>query len=376
MFERFTDRARRVLLLAQEEAKGLGHDSIGTEHLLLGLAAEGEGVAYVVLDTLEAPADAIRRRLASSEEGQERRADPAAALAAVGIDLEQVRREVEAIFGEGALQLARALPFTPLAKKTLEMASHQAVALGHNYIGTEHLLLAVAELTDGLAPVILAGLGVDRTELRETTLGVVRWAGELAAEPAYAELASLERAIPTLPEPFRVHARRIMSEVVYPARAQAILRVSRLGETGSPQAIAAAVATVGSAVEEAKGQLAGAGMSAFLDRVRSPLVVAARTALDRQLMNLGGLITVTNVPSFSAELLGSATRTLRAAETRREELWDRLWESGGDLPEDELVLGLLGMIAQAAQAALSVLGGVTRELSSMELPAAPLASSA
>ena len=110
MFERFTDRARRVVVLAQEEARMLNHNYIGTEHILLGLIHEGEGVAAKALESL-------------------------------GISLEGVREQVEEIIGQGQTAPAGHIPFTPRAKKVLELSLREALQLGHNYIGTEHILL-------------------------------------------------------------------------------------------------------------------------------------------------------------------------------------------------------------------------------------------
>ena len=110
MFERFTDRARRVVVLAQEEAKMLNHNYIGTEHILLGLIHEGEGVAAKALESL-------------------------------GISLDAVREQVQDIIGQGQQQPTGHIPFTPRAKKVLELSLREALQLGHNYIGTEHILL-------------------------------------------------------------------------------------------------------------------------------------------------------------------------------------------------------------------------------------------
>ena len=110
MFERFTDRARRVVVLAQEEARMLNHNYIGTEHILLGLIHEGEGVAAKALESL-------------------------------GISLEGVRQQVEEIIGQGQQAPSGHIPFTPRAKKVLELSLREALQLGHNYIGTEHILL-------------------------------------------------------------------------------------------------------------------------------------------------------------------------------------------------------------------------------------------
>jgi len=137
MFNRFTERARRVILLAREEAKRLNHDYLGTEHLLLGLIREGSGIAITALENL-------------------------------GIDLEQVKREVEKTVdrGGGTIFLGQ-IPFTPRAKKVLELAVTEARNLGHSYIGTEHLLLGLVRQGEGIAAQILVGLGVDLERLRE-----------------------------------------------------------------------------------------------------------------------------------------------------------------------------------------------------------------
>ncbi|WP_285780655.1 Clp protease N-terminal domain-containing protein, partial [Microtetraspora sp. NBRC 13810] len=120
MFERFTDRARRVVVLAQEEARLLGHDRIGTEHFLLGLVGEGEGVA-------------------------------AQAVLGPGVDLAAVRREVEELTGRGRAAPSGHVPFTPRAKKVLELSLREALQLGHNYIGTEHILLGLIREGEGVA---------------------------------------------------------------------------------------------------------------------------------------------------------------------------------------------------------------------------------
>ncbi len=140
MFNRFTERARRVILLAREEAKRLDHDYLGTEHLLLGLIREGEGVG-------------------------------ATALRNLGVDLDQVRQEVEKTVGrgEGGLFLGQ-IPFTPRAKKVLELAVTEARDLGHSYIGTEHLLLGLIREGEGVAAQVLSSLGVDLEKAREEVL--------------------------------------------------------------------------------------------------------------------------------------------------------------------------------------------------------------
>ena len=136
MFERFTDRARRVMVLAQEEARMLSHNYIGTEHILLGLLGEAEGVA-------------------------------ARALESLGISLAAVRRQVEEIIGQGQQAPSGHIPFTPRAKKVLELAQREARALGHDYVGTEHILLGLIREGDGVAAQVLVKLGADLNRVRQ-----------------------------------------------------------------------------------------------------------------------------------------------------------------------------------------------------------------
>jgi ATP-dependent Clp protease ATP-binding subunit ClpC len=139
MFERFTDRARRVIVLAQEEARMLEHNYIGTEHLLLGLIHEGEGVA-------------------------------AKALRALDVDLDTLRREVEALVGRGEQPAQGHIPFTPQAKKVLELALRESVALGHDYIGTEHLLLGLVREGEGPAAQVLQQRGIELNTVRQQVI--------------------------------------------------------------------------------------------------------------------------------------------------------------------------------------------------------------
>ncbi|HUW77734.1 MAG TPA: ATP-dependent Clp protease ATP-binding subunit [Candidatus Nanopelagicaceae bacterium] len=139
MFERFTDRARRVVVLAQEEARMLNHNYIGTEHLLLGLIHEGEGVAAKALESLN-------------------------------ISLEAVRSQVEEIIGQGQQAPSGHIPFTPRAKKVLELSLREALQLGHNYIGTEHILLGLIREGEGVAAQVLVKLGADLNRVRQQVI--------------------------------------------------------------------------------------------------------------------------------------------------------------------------------------------------------------
>jgi ATP-dependent Clp protease ATP-binding subunit ClpC len=143
MFERFTDRARRVVVLAQDEARNLGHNYIGTEHILLGLIHEGDGVA-------------------------------AKALQAMDISLGSVRQQVEEIIGRGFGMPSGHIPFTPRAKKVLELSLREALQLGHNYIGTEHILLGLIREGNGVAAQVLVQLGADLDRVRAEVIELLR----------------------------------------------------------------------------------------------------------------------------------------------------------------------------------------------------------
>jgi ATP-dependent Clp protease ATP-binding subunit ClpC len=136
MFERFTDRARRVVVCAQEEARGLDHNYIGTEHILLGLVREGDGVAAKALESL-------------------------------GISLETVRQRVEEIIGRGQHTPSGHIPFTPRAKKVMELSLRESRQLGHHYIGTEHILLGLISEGEGVAAQVLTGLGAEHDRVKE-----------------------------------------------------------------------------------------------------------------------------------------------------------------------------------------------------------------
>jgi hypothetical protein len=147
MFERFTDRSRRVVVLAQEEARRLDHNYIGTEHILLGLIREGDGVAAQVLESL-------------------------------GISLDAARQQVEGFVGRGQVAPSGHIPFTPRAKRVLELSLRESLLLGQSYIGTEHILLGLIREGDGVAAQALVTLGADLNQVRQQVIQL------LAARPA------------------------------------------------------------------------------------------------------------------------------------------------------------------------------------------------
>src|SRR5215472_6431872 len=159
MFERFTDRARRVVVLAQQEARMLSHNYIGTEHLLLGLLHDGGGTA-------------------------------ASALESLGVTLDAAREQVREIIGEGEQPQQGHIPFTPRAKKVLELSLREALSLGDDHIGTEHLLLGLLEEADGAGAQVVARLGASRRAVRDK---VIELTGA-APDPAALEAGSWARS--------------------------------------------------------------------------------------------------------------------------------------------------------------------------------------
>ena len=174
MFERFTERARQVVVLAQDEARALKHNYIGTEHILLGLLREEEGLAARVLESLD-------------------------------ITVEEVRAQVARIVGQGDEVTTGQIPFTPRAKKVLELALREALSLGHNYIGTEHILLGLVRENEGVAARILLDFDADAEKIRNEIIrmlsGPGRRQGGARRRRGRREVEELEAARPVRPQP-------------------------------------------------------------------------------------------------------------------------------------------------------------------------------
>ena len=168
MFERFTDRARRVVVLAQEEARMLNHNYIGTEHILLGLIHEDEGVAAKALESL-------------------------------GISLDAVRQQVEEIIGRGQQAPSGHIPFTPRAKRVLELSLRESLQLGHNYIGTEHILLGLIREGEGVGAQVLVRLGADLNRVRQQVIQLLHGYQPRAERSSLGESEAEEEASPRRP---------------------------------------------------------------------------------------------------------------------------------------------------------------------------------
>ena len=227
MFERFTDRARRVVVLAQEEARILGHNYIGTEHLLLGLISEGEGVAAKVLERL-------------------------------GISADAVRAKVESIIGDAGKESPRGhIPFTPRAKKVLELSLREALQLGHNYIGTEHILLGLIREGQGLAAEVLVNLGADLSVVREAVIQALSGYRGRGSSPGGGPFGPARETPATIKS--RVEARRLAGSRAVGSHH---LLQAMLGDEDSLAAKALAeLGVTREAVEEQLGKLDPAGTS-------------------------------------------------------------------------------------------------------------------
>jgi ATP-dependent Clp protease ATP-binding subunit ClpA len=264
MFERFTDRARTVVVLAQEEARALGHNYIGTEHLLLGLAAEGNGVGAKVLEDAD-------------------------------VTVEVVRADVERIIGEVAGEPEGRIPFTPRAKKVLELSLREALKLSHNYIGTEHILLGIVTEGQGVAAQILTshGLGPEETRARvaerlgvteEGTAAIGRWRGVAPGRPSttpgFLRSANVSRAVAELGLQARQLAGRETQTSAHLLRAIVAASDSQAGR---------ALASIGVTMEAVDRAVAATPIEGTTDETREHAmarVTVIRTEADRVVIEL------------------------------------------------------------------------------------------
>ena len=258
MFERFTAYARHVVVLAQEEARRLNHNYIGTEHILLGLLGEDEGIGFRVLESF-------------------------------GMSLDGTREEVVAIVGAGKAKPVNHIPFTPRAKKTLELSLREALNLGHNYIGTEHILLGLIREGDGVAAQIMKKHGdlrairtaaldaVPEGEAKESKRGTaLRWARRRVAGFAERDAPAAEQSLTATPA-----ADATLTEATRLASGQPVgshhLLLAALADTDS--AAARALAALGVDLEQAKDALRGADVTGTSDE--QPEVAGGRQMLIR-----------------------------------------------------------------------------------------------
>jgi ATP-dependent Clp protease ATP-binding subunit ClpA len=201
VFERFTERARQVVVLAQDEARTLGHNYIGTEHLLLGLLREEEGLAARVLEGLD-------------------------------VSLEDVRYQVESIIGTGDELATGQIPFTPRGKKVLELALREALSLGHNHIGTEHILLGLVREGEGVAMQILLDFDVDAGKIRNEVIRALSGPGRTRVEHVAPLAPDLQEEVERVraEKEAALEAQEFEKAASLRARERNLLRLGRAGD--------------------------------------------------------------------------------------------------------------------------------------------------
>jgi len=297
MFERFTERARQVVVLAQDEARALKHNYIGTEHILLGLLREEEGIAAYALDGL-------------------------------GLNVDSVRSAVVAIVGSGTEVLSGQLPFTPRAKKVLELALREALSLGHNYIGTEHILLGLARENEGVAVRLMLDVGADSETVRSEVAymlaggrGAGRWRW-----PSLGRIGLSDALLDGAGAPLGKLVDQLEERLGRPADAGDLLLVLAAVPQGlSQRALAALGIDLDALVQAIEQARRGARRSALLP---PPDVLAQREQVRAERL---AAIKAQDVPQAAElrererELLASALESVeRRQETLLVDLWERL----------------------------------------------------
>ena len=348
MFERFTDRARRTLVLAQHESMEMGHNYIGTEHLLLGIAAEGEGVAHVALRSRGIVADDIRAEIQRRVESAWKQTLPAAALATVGIDLDKVREQVDSTFGPGSLRVSQP-PFTPLAKKVLQQSVTAAKDLGHDYIGTEHLLLGLCALEEGMAGDIVVSLGSTSDDLRDTVLGILKAFTHVSAEPVWADTAAMMHAVRLLPEEHRARANEVLRDVIYPAQGRMFIAVAAAPDDDLDHVIAAQMTAVAAANHDVRRRFDDLGVASFIDvatRLRAHPAKAAITKHETAVRGVTHALMAADVPPAR---LAAAVRVQKQVWSASADAWKRVWDEHADASDDDLASILVSAAADIAE---------------------------
>jgi ATP-dependent Clp protease ATP-binding subunit ClpC len=297
MFERFTDRARKVVVLAQEEARGLGHNYIGTEHLLLGLCAEGSGVGAVVLED-------------------------------AGLSLPMLRADVQRIIGESTGAPQGQIPFTPRAKKVLELALREALKLSHNYIGTEHILLGIGAEGEGVAAQILVSHDLGPEEVRAR---VVERLGLTSERPAAARGGPLRmpRGRPGPPYQGSAGITRAISDIGLHARQLAVGERQTSGHllralvAATDSQAGRALASLGVTADAVDEALAATPVEGTTDESREDAIARVariRTEDDRVVIELTDADLARRLEGGTAELSGSLAEVLeRLRSTLRRE---------------------------------------------------------
>jgi ATP-dependent Clp protease ATP-binding subunit ClpC len=252
LFERFTDRARRVVVLAQEEARTLNHNYVGTEHILLGLIHEGEGVAARALESLNISLEAVRQQVEELiGRGHAAPTDHPPFTPGAKKALEAASRQAEEIIFGGHAPPAGHIPFTPRAKKVLELSLREALNLGHNFIGTEHILLGLIREGQGVAAQVLQTLGADLNRVRQAVIlllsGYTAGRGEQVAGPQELETPLIP------PSPFDEREKVVLSLLLQGTTISGIATVLGVSKEKVDEIIRAIVARLGEILQEEDG---------------------------------------------------------------------------------------------------------------------------
>jgi hypothetical protein len=335
MFEKLTDRARRVLVLAQQEARDAGHDEITPDHVLLGCAVEHDGVAGRVLDTFGLSAESLRARV-QHVVPRRSRVSALEAAASVGVDLLQVKEAVEEAFGAGSLQLpGERPPFAAAATAVLQSSVDASLDCGHNYVGTEHLLLGLLRDENGAASASLAALGVDAREVEQRTRAVVHRYTVVEQQHNRARARDLRRGVQRLPAEQRPAAREILNETVNAQPTMPLVATDADFETW----LSTTDEQLGDVVDRARARLDSIGTLAFVDAVASLMKTGPAARLESLLEGLrderDALYATDSDDEAAVAALSTAVRRERSAAEIVNGFWTSLWVHHDDWTEQE-----------------------------------------
>lgn len=349
MYEKFTDRARRVLVLAQQEAHAAGHEEITPNHVLLGCVLEHHGIAGRVLETFAIEPVGVRARLM---EVVPRRStvSPVEALAAVGVNLLEVKEAVEAAFGAGSFPLpGERPPFDVAARGVLKASLDAAIQWGHNYVGTEHLLLGVLRAEGGQARASLDALGAVAEEVERRTAAVVHRYTLVEQQPQRARARDLRRGVQRLPDNVMSAGRKVLNETV---NAQPVMPLVA-SDAEFDSWLSETEAQLSTAVDQARDHLASLGALGFVDSVASLMktdeAAELQTVIDGLRDERDKLQTSDADDEQAVQALAEAVRRERSATELADDLWAQIWRYCADGTEIDFV-GLLTTTTQALRA--------------------------
>ena len=343
MFEKFTDRARRVLVLAQQEAHAAGHDAITPDHVLLGCVLEHDGIAGRVLGTFSVQHEAVRARLLEIVPRRSQ-VSPVEALASVGVNLLEMKEAVEEAFGAGSFPLPGERPiFDSAARGVLKASLDAALEWGHNYVGTEHLLLGVLRAEGGEARASLKALGVDAQAVEQRTSAVVHRYTLVEQQPQRARARDLRRGVQRMPDDghVRTAARTILNETVNAQPAMPLVA----SDPEFDAWLADTEAQLEIAVDQARHQLDSLGALRFADAVASLMHTSAASELHALIDDLRDqrdkLQTSDADDEEAVRALAEAVRRAQRATELEDELWAQIWRdraSGVQADSDRLLV--------------------------------------